>query len=94
MKTVTKTTALRYILYFYTPGRVLGVVEVLVTHAQYLHQMAVNGQFHVLASVPWERRHCAFRVGGFIWARAKCVVVIRLETQTFQNLEEILYYLS
>ena len=53
MKTVTKTKAVRYILYFYTPGRVLGVVDVFVTHAQYLHHMAVNGQFHALDSVPW-----------------------------------------
>jgi hypothetical protein len=32
--------------------------------------------------------------GQDVWARTKCVVVTGIETQTFQNVEEILYYLS
>ena len=52
MNTVTNTTAVKLIFSFYTPCRHKGEWSYCSTHSQCLHQMAVNGQFHTLASVP------------------------------------------
>ena len=75
VKTVTKTTAVQYIFSFYTPCRHKGEWSYCSTHSQYLHQMAVNGQFHTPASVPRGKAtlcHQSRRLDGPQW-RSGCL---------------------
>jgi len=76
MKNVIKTTAVKYIFFFYTPCRHMVEWSYCSTHSQCLHQMAVNGQFHALASVPWGKATLcrqSGRLDGLQW-RSGCFV--------------------
>ena len=76
VKTVTKTTAVNKVFFFYTPWRHKEEWSYCSTHSQYLHQMAVNGQFHALATVPWGKAALCRQIGwldGLQW-RSGCFV--------------------
>ena len=90
VKTVTKTTAVRYILYFYTPCRHKGEWSQCSTHSQCLHQMVVNGQCTLgkADTVPSEQESGWATVAVRVFcAITKCVVVTRIEPQTFLHVE-------
>jgi len=66
MKNVTKTIAVKYIFSFYTPCRHKEEWSYCSTHSECLHQMAVNGQYHALASVPWGKATLCRQSGSWM----------------------------